>query len=487
MPNDAVSFVKSSLRSHALLALLVGALLYLICATGTLVVFYEEIERWLQPLAEEQQLPGYPAIENTFNSVLQNPELVTEHLFLVYPNAALPRYKIATEEQSWYLTANGELGPEANDYFSDFLINLHTQLTLPGNLGLYLIGIISIALMALLISGFCAHPNILKDAFHWRRNKSEQLREVDTHNRLSVWSAPFTVIMAITGAYFGVVSLLMSLYVWAFYPGSQAEFMAEVFGAEPELVDQPTTLNLTQAMARLAALNPEGQPLFAIVHDAGTDKHFLEIFSQQPGRLIYSENFRFDMAGNYLGKAGYSDGSIGKQIAYSVYRIHFGHFGGLWVKFLYFILGAMLTMVCVTGINIWLMKRRRKDWLFFAWPAWVWSLPAALLMTAALQLVWLMPGALPFWLLLGVLTPLLTVTYRRSQNRQLLYAVNAAATLVLLACYWFKFGFFWHPSTAITLALLLWLVAMIVNYVRVPTQAEPEPRRVSPAALDKPI
>ena len=173
-------FVKNALSSHSLVGLFFGAFLYLICFTGILSIFYEEIERWLAPSAVEVNLPSYEAIEPTLNQIIQTPELVDDHMYLVFPSEALPRYKIANEREGWYLDSNGGLDVPATEHVSHLITGLHTHLTLPENIGIYLVSLLGVVLMALVISGFCAHPNIIKDAFNWRRNRSQQLQEVDT-------------------------------------------------------------------------------------------------------------------------------------------------------------------------------------------------------------------------------------------------------------------------------------------------------------------
>ncbi len=119
-----------------------------------------------------------------------------------------------------------------------------------------------------------------------------------------------------------------------------------------------------------------------------------------PQRLIYSENYRYDSAGNYIEKAGYSDGDGGMQALYSVFRLHFGDFIGMPGKVLYVILGMMLTVISATGLNIWLKKRKTRDAINVMWPAFVWGTPVALVVSAigyfaiALAPVWV------FWLTL---------------------------------------------------------------------------------------
>ena len=86
-----------------------------------------------------------------------------------------------------------------------------------------------------------------------------------------------------------------------------------------------------------------------------------------------------------------SDGPAGRQASYSTYRLHFGHFDNFWVKPFYFIMGLMLSLMAVYGMNIWFSKRPHRSWLNHAWQGWVWGIPCALLMSAIFSLLAISP------------------------------------------------------------------------------------------------
>ena len=63
--------VKQALSAHAAIGLLAGALLYLICLTGTLTVFYEEWQRIEQPGAPEMASIEPDAVQTAIGRVLE--------------------------------------------------------------------------------------------------------------------------------------------------------------------------------------------------------------------------------------------------------------------------------------------------------------------------------------------------------------------------------------------------------------------------------
>ena len=73
-----------------------------------------------------------------------------------------------------------------------------------------------------------------------------------------------------------------------------------------------------------------------------------------------------------------ASGPAGRQVLYSVYRLHFGHFGGLPVRIAYLLMGLAITVVSVSGVNIWLARRGGRSRVNDVWCAVVWGAPLAL-------------------------------------------------------------------------------------------------------------
>lgn len=474
VPSPAL--VKQALAGHSWLGLFVGAFMYLICISGTIVVFYESVERWEQPAVPEYHTVDPQLAEQAFNEVMTNGTEITEHLYLMLPTTPIPRMVVATENTGWFVQPDGTLGETTRHDWTHLLTNLHLYLHLPITWGMIVVSLFGALLCGLIVSGFIAHPRIFKDAFALRWQGGGRLEQVDIHNRLSVWGAPFHLMIALTGAWFGLVLLVLAL-IGAVKDQNPEEMIETVFGGEPTLEQDSRHVAIARALEQMPGIAPEASPLYITVHDAGTPGQFMEVQAQHPGRLIYSENYRFDTSGNYLGKVGFSDGEAGKQAVYSVYRLHFGHFGGIAIKLLYAVLGLALTVVSVTGINIWLLRRKRQDWINLAWPGFVWGTPVALAATAITQTLLGLPSTALFWLLL-----LAAAGYglRRGDpkaTRRDLQALGAATLLLLLAGHVLRFGAaaFGPAALGVNLALLLTAaaLALLAWRQRPATQAQP--------------
>lgn len=434
------SLVKRALSAHAAIGLLAGALLYLICLSGTVLVFYQEWQRIEQPAAPEMSAIApdavQRAIENVLASEADRPN--TTHLYVHMPVAELPRATITTDSQAVHVDGRGTIvAPEENGW-SEFLYAIHYRLTMPSLIGISIVGALGVMILALAISGVVAHPRIFRDAFRLRARNKNGVALGDWHNRMSVWTLPFTVAIAITGAVIGLSLLTAYGLASHYYEGDVDAVYAPVFGGEAEPDAAPAPIpDVAAALRAMEADYPDIEVSYAILHDPQTAGQHIQMVGLHDRRLIFGEYYAFDAAGNFEGATGLADGDIGQQAAASVYNLHFGNFGGLPVKIAYFVFGMMLTVVSATGVYIWLGKRRRRGIneprLLAAWDAVVWGLPLALAVTLAAR--FLVGNAFPFapvfWLIaLGLLVACIAVAGRLPVRR----LMQSSLGLTLVAC-----------------------------------------------------
>jgi uncharacterized iron-regulated membrane protein len=190
----------------------------------------------------------------------------------------------------------------------------------------------------------------------------------------------------------------------------------------------------------------------------------MEFYVQQPGLLAWSENYRFDTSGNYLGTAGYTEGDA-RQVMYSVYRIHFGHFGGFITKLFYVVLGLSLTVVSASGINIWLEKRKYRDALNLIWPGVVWGMPLALAVASFTQAIFHLHSVAVFWC--GMVVTMVAGLFVQDETvyKLQLQVLAAVSLLLLVISYRFKFGDYAMSAAGIPMNLVLLCVAGLMLYL----------------------
>ena len=378
----SADLVKRALSGHAAIGLLAGAFLYLICLSGTLIVVHEEWQRWEQPDIAEMARIDPAAVQKAAETVLASEasQTPTGHFYVHMPNEALPRAVITTDHQAVYVDETGNIaGPEAHGW-TEFMIGLHYYLHLPTTLGLTVVGAFGVMLAALALGGVLAHPRIFRDAFRLRAKGSARVAQTDWHNRLGVWTLPFSLSVAITGAWLGLASILAFVMATVFYDGDREKVFSPIFGGEPAHDARPAPLaDMEGALRHMAQAHPGITPTYVILHDPGTAGQFLQIMGDHPRRLIFGEYYQFDAEGRFTGTVGMADGEIGQQLAGSTYKLHFGSFGGLPVKLAYILFGLAVTVVSATGTSIWLMKRRQRGApaprLEAMWATLLWGAP----------------------------------------------------------------------------------------------------------------
>ncbi len=393
------SLNEASLEAHSWLGLALGAAMYLICLSGALAVFNQEFERWEQPAVLESEEIDPRLAERALENFVARHGMEGEHWFIVFPTSGIPRLVVENDEVAHFVNADGSLGAIEASPWTAMLIDLHYYLHMPSGIGMIVVSACGAMLLALILSGVFAHRRIIKDAFRFRRGGNGTQGTIDLHNRLSVWGLPFHVMISVTGAYYGLAGILVFVAAHTFFEGDLEAVTAPVFTPEPTGLARGTQglPAIARAVEYVLREDPQGKLVFLTVHEPGTEDEFVEIFVQQPGRLIYAESYRFDRAGEFIERGGYLDGPGGKQLVYSLYRLHFGDFAGVGTKLLYGFLGLGLAIVSATGISIWLAKRKREDVLNAVWPAFVWGVPLALTLAAIATLFGVSQLEWAFW------------------------------------------------------------------------------------------
>ncbi|TPV59156.1 PepSY domain-containing protein [Aestuariibacter sp. GS-14] len=458
------SLSKRSLASHTWLGLLVSAFMYLICLSGTVAVLHLEFERWEQPYIEESDSFSIAQVEKAYAQFAQRYTADTHHYYFVFPGSGIPRLVMEDDNTAHFVDANGDLIEQETVTWTRMLGDLHMYLHLPATFGMIFVSTCGALLCALIVSGLLAHPRIVKDAFRFRAGGDGLKSNIDLHNRLSVWGTPFHLMIAVTGAYFGLAGILVTIISQAFYGGDNQAVYDQVFTPEPVLEQEVAPPEIGQAMRDLFERIDRNNLIFFAIHDPGTPQQFIEFFVKEPGRFTYSENYQYNSAGQFLSVSGYGEGDGGKQILWSVYRLHFGDFWGMPGKVLFIILGMMLTIISATGMNIWLKKRKTQDALNLLWPALIWGTPSALVASAAAYFAVSLSPTLSFWVVLcGLCVLALTTKSQQHVTRQLKQAFSLL-TLCFLLVYFAVFGEAGFSIAALQINIPLLLIALWTGY-----------------------
>lgn len=389
------AFVRAMLAGHSALGLAFAALIYVVCLTGTVAVFLHELERWENPQGPVLGPVAVEAVDTALRQAYDKAVAVdaAHDIYISVPGSLSPWFDVRFDDhdkgiEGRYLAdKEGQLVRSPESPWSEFLLTLHIYLHLPPTWGIFLVGLTGVALLSSLISGLLSHPRIFKDAFALRWGGSRRLQEADLHNRLGVWGLPFHIAVSLTGALLGLSTLIVGILALANYDGDSDKAFAALLGAQPGTSEVAAPLPSIVPMTAEIERRAPGAVLDAVfVQHVATEGQLIGIQAASPGHLAAGERYFFDAEGRFVADAGQENGTIGQQILGALQPLHFGWFGGIWMKLAYGILGLALTVVTTSGVAIWLARRRDKGrpapgWER-VWAAMVWSQPLGLGTTA---------------------------------------------------------------------------------------------------------
>lgn len=424
---------QNALNAHNWVGVFLSVLLFLVCLSGTVAVFHLEFERWEQPHIQEMDNVSPQVIEKAMDTFLAQNLEESHHLYVVFPTSDIPRLVVENDHKAYFADQEGNLLEEESVSFTQMLVDLHLYLNLPQSWGMILVSALGAIICTLVITGIIAHKRMSKDAFKLRRGGNGQQAQIDLHNRFGLWAAPFHLVIGITGAYFGMAGIILVTVATLNYNGDRDAVVNQIFTPDPVLAPQEGKPAIGKAFAQMETLAPEKSPIFLTVHEVGEPEQFIEIYAKAPNRMIYAEGYRFDTAGNFVGVAGYEFGEWGKQLVWAMYRLHFGDFAGMTSKWLYFVLGVMLTMLCVSGMEVWLSKKAHPPLASRLWYSVVWGSVSALALTAIADMF--ISGSLiaVFWCVMAVNT-VLTVVFKR-MTKPVWLLISGFSVLLLLTLY----------------------------------------------------
>lgn len=381
-------FVRAVLKGHSGLGLAFAAAIYLVCLSGTVAVFAHEFQRWemagqprveaLTPDATQAALEG--AIAKVGGGV--------EHAYITMPSPELPFALVMVEKDHAYRTFiaddAGAIVTEGTTPWTEFITRLHINLHLPQTWGVFLVGLTGVALLSSLISGLLAHPRIFRDAFHLRLGGSRRLQEADLHNRLGVWAMPFHVLVSLSGALLGLTTIIVGVLGMALFQGDVGKVYALFIPQAPKDDPRPAPILDLRPMFTQMATVAKGDHINLVMleHPAEMGGAALFYTEKDNGRLSNSDSYAFTRDGKLYHTAKAADGNTGQKILNSLGKLHFGWFGGDFVKVIYAALGLALTYLAAGGVLIWLARRRDKrnpaPGFERLWAATIWGQPAAM-------------------------------------------------------------------------------------------------------------
>ncbi|WPP49736.1 PepSY-associated TM helix domain-containing protein [Catalinimonas niigatensis] len=389
---------------HTISGIVISAVLYVIFFAGSFSFFRDEIISWERNEAvKESSIPDLD-LNVMMDTLNQRHETYGRDISFskyledrrIAVNLSAPKDTTAQQEgrgrrgDFFYLGIDDfkTYNYASNYSIGEFLYRLHflAQLNLYGRSGYLIAGIVSFFFLFAIVTGVLVHWKKIVSNFYVFRPKAS-LKNVwtDAHTALGILGLPYQFIFAVTGVFLIVGTTIMSPPVLSIIHDGNTEKMYDDFGFGTK--EFPMAMEKQEAEVDLnsfVALTKERWPDFYIkavhVYNYGDANMHVAVTGHPEysskllgeGELVFKAN-----SGEIVSEkepfqqSSYVDGASG-----ILYRLHFGDFGGVGLRVVYFILGIVSCFVIISGVLIWLVARDKKNVeekkrKFNAWLGWV--------------------------------------------------------------------------------------------------------------------
>jgi uncharacterized iron-regulated membrane protein len=358
--------------------------------TGSTLVFYQEIDEWLNPelltVGPPSERAPYRTPDEIFAAAMAAAPAGAELTFANYPRTRETAYTVTFSHERgdgrdvWDVLVDPytaqvkgtRLIRSSEQWFSRvfvyFVFDLHINLLIPSNYGASIVGIVAILAILSITAGLVLWwppPNKWRRAFGLRWRSSGQRLTYDLHQVFGIYPWLILLALLVSGIYFNL-------------PGT---FMAAVRTFSPETTDgyalssaktSGKAVTVGEAMAIADAYSPGGQTFW--IYPAGDETGAYRIYKKGLTSINPVFHVRTHVIDQYSGKVLHTEdiatGTAGDAFIAWQWPLHSGQAFGMTGRILVLLTGLACVGLFVTGVLRWLHKRHaRKRAVRFPPPA----------------------------------------------------------------------------------------------------------------------
>ncbi len=338
---------------HSWVGLKLSIFMTFILATGTLAVFAHEIDWLVTPAMRVSPRPAPPVSWGTLaRSASQavpggrlrtlyapiDPWFASEAWIDTGPGAPRRVYL-----DPWTGEVTGTHG-WANVH--RFLRQVHRHLMLPTRIGIPIVCTLAFILAISLVTGIVTYKRWWRGFFRWPRGGDGRRLAGDLHRLGGLWSLWFVALIALTGSWYMIETL-----------GGNAK-VPRLPGIESAAV--PTGRALDAIVAKAKAVRPS----LRIREIRFTEDNGIVLLGQDRAWLVRdrANGVAIDPGnGSITGALDGRDLTAHQRISEMADPLHFGTFGGMATKLIWFLFGTILTALSVTGTIICAMRLAKAE------------------------------------------------------------------------------------------------------------------------------
>lgn len=365
------SFRASMQWLHTWAGLVCGGILFAIFWMGTLSVFDQEIDRWMMPATRAAVGDAKPALESLRPLYRQAVDARSPHFSIDLPTERQPWAEVNWLDKGVRTVRYVDLS--RGDVVSDvgthggtgFIYPFHYMLHIRAyDAGIWIVGLASMGMLALCVSGLVIHRKIFADFFVLRAGSRSRRLLLDVHNISGVVGIVFHLVITLSGLFVFYTIYFQANLTVAY--GSRGAYFDDAFFryTRPKAHRQADMASLDTMAGKVAEVWNGGTPFFIRVVNPG-----------DAGSVVAMSRSYHDQITTFNGIA-YFDGPSGalirtdddlrpiKRFQRAIIGLHLVRFDHWSLRWLYFALGLCGCVLIGTGFLFWLESRRTKHLQF---------------------------------------------------------------------------------------------------------------------------
>jgi len=351
---------------HSWLALPIWFFVLIVCFTGTLAVVSKEI-MWLVNPEMRANPPSTDAPRMSFERVKQTILSKDAHLivnrisepdgdyFALNVRVTYPGGRAVTAYANPYTGVMQGIAPSFD--FPAFTRALHGWWLVPFTNGFswgwYMVSMLSIPLLASLVTGLVVYKKFWKGFFKptLRLNQGARIFWGDFHRLSGIWSIWFIAVISITGMWFLIQAILFDNQITissqspiaSVIPHASVPLTAD--GSPAPMISLDRAADIVRE--KIPGLEPSmiTAPLNAYSNISVMGRSWYPLMFQSAEINPYSG----ELATSHL----LSDRSALEFVTESMRPLHTGDFGGIWIKLIWTFFALILSMMVLSGLLIW--------------------------------------------------------------------------------------------------------------------------------------
>lgn len=353
---------KTFFKIHSWIGIKLSILFFIVCFSGTLATLSLEMD-WL----------FIPEIRATPQKELASKNLIVSNIQELYPNGTIGYWKkhnepylcdiiyVRENKKTTYVFANpytGKIQGSAYLTFQRFFRDLHYFLFIPFQVGNYLVLTFGFLLLFSLITALFFYKKWWRKLFVLQTSKGALVFFRSFHRLIGLWSIPFTLLFSITG-------------IWYFIERANiAGIGREVNPRSPKIttftaeIDSTINLSYTLDYDKIVEISKQEIPTLKTktiaISPARTYKNTIYVRGKSDVPLVRQRANRV-----YINPNTYEVVKVqnAKNISTTMWLndiadpLHFGNWGGLTIKIIWFIFGLGISSLVLSGV--WIVLKRK--------------------------------------------------------------------------------------------------------------------------------